>query len=634
MTSSENSSFQNKNESSEKRDTNINPFDSSSYQNGKEGSKKGSLKSYQNSEISQDIHEISEENQNNNISSGSEGLIDNDSFIEEKENNEDFYYLLYNNSLDNKENIDYIPDILEESIIPLIINNNKENKIKFGNIKYKDRETTYEKLITPSKEGQKQQFKYNKNSKDYKKINTIFSKIKDNVNKYYSKINLVKELMIIMKLKEDKNTKTINSEYFIDEKFLIIKKQYQDTDILKDDNYLEGFASFLEEIIKKNQATNNDTSTKLASSNKQKNIFISLIKIIRYSKSFAQKIWELDDDTLVSDGIIEYKIEDINQDEKNVSNNVANILTGKKVVKINFKNESISLKKKSNTNIPNIEELYPCRNLLILRRCNYLIYNKTIYYGSDIFIRLNEKKKFFILSEMDYIGGIKLNDDYIAFTSNNTLSKGENKLFFFNSKSEKFMEEFEIENYSFTLSENNSSIMRKPKHENIKLLLVACKKNNENEQNGILLINLQFNGGNIEKKYHEFYDTKYFEVYCFCPIVEIDKTNMDKKIETEYFLVGVYDSNQKQGLIKLYEVKYNDEIEKIKIEFIQDIIIEKKKGEKDSEGFKGFKGPISCIIQSPKGEILVTCYDGNVYLFSEPNFEKKTENEDKSNLES
>ena len=34
--------------------------------------------------------------------------------------------------------------------------------------------------------------------------------------------------------------------------------------------------------------------------------------------------------------------------------------------------------------------------------------------------------------------------------------------------------------------------------------------------------------------------------------------------------------------------------------------------------FKGFKGPISCIIQSSESEILVTCYDGNVYLFSEP----------------
>ena len=35
---------------------------------------------------------------------------------------------------------------------------------------------------------------------------------------------------------------------------------------------------------------------------------------------------------------------------------------------------------------------------------------------------------------------------------------------------------------------------------------------------------------------------------------------------------------------------------------------------------KGFKGPISCITQSSKdGKILVSCWDGNVYLFEKPN---------------
>ena len=434
---------------------------------------------------------------------------------------------------------------MEESIIPLIINNNKENKITFGKIKYKDRETTYEKLINPSKTEQKQQYRYNKYSKDYTKIDSIFNKIKINVNTCYSKINLVKELMIIMKLKEDKNTKTINSEYFIEEEFLIIREQYQDTDILKDDNYLEGFKSFLEEIIKRKQSTNNNTSTKRLSINGQKNIFISLIKVIKRPKKFAQKIWELDNDTLVSDGIIEYKIEDINQAGKNDTNNYDNVLTDKKASIISFKNESISLKKKFNTNIPNIEELYPCRNLLILRRCNYIIYNGKIYYDSDIFNPPNVEKKFLILSEKDHIGGIKLNDYYIAFTSNNSL-------FFFNSKSQKFLDEFEIKNYSFTLSENNCSIMRIPEHENIKLLLVACKKYSKNDKNGILLITLKFNEGDIEKKEEKFYDTGDFEVYCFCPILKIDKKEMlnpAQKINTEYFLVGGFD------ILKFYLIK-------------------------------------------------------------------------------
>ena len=142
---------------------------------------------------------------------------------------------------------------------------------------------------------------------------------------------------------------------------------------------------------------------------------------------------------------------------------------------------------------------------------------------------------------------------------------------------------------------------------------------------------MQFNSYDIKTEYQKFYDTNNFEVYCFCPLFEIEKTNMlnkVKKIETEYFLVGGFNLSKNEGIIKLYKVKYNIEIEKIEIEFIQDIIIEKKEGKKDSECFKGFKGPISCIIQSSQGKILVTCYDGNVYLFSEPIFIKKREIED------
>ena len=68
--------------------------------------------------------------------------------------------------------------------------------------------------------------------------------------------------------------------------------------------------------------------------------------------------------------------------------------------------------------------------------------------------------------------------------------------------------------------------------------------------------------------------------------------------------------------------------------------LESSKGNKDSNEldnqtnidlvcFKGFKGPISCIIQSSSGGILVTCYDGNVYLFSPPKIKSlKNENYD------
>ena len=35
-----------------------------------------------------------------------------------------------------------------------------------------------------------------------------------------------------------------------------------------------------------------------------------------------------------------------------------------------------------------------------------------------------------------------------------------------------------------------------------------------------------------------------------------------------------------------------------------------------------FKGPISCIIQSNiDGKILISCWDGNIYLLDKPNIE-------------
>ena len=145
---------------------------------------------------------------------------------------------------------------------------------------------------------------------------------------------------------------------------------------------------------------------------------------------------------------------------------------------------------------------------------------------------------------------------------------------------------------------------------------------------------MDFNKDDIIEEYHDFCDTENFEVYCFCPLLKRKNKNIFEKIESEYFLVGGYDSINKIGLIQLYRAIYNDETKKIVIKYIQDIKIEKKKGKNDYECFEQFEKSISCIIQSPQLEILVTCNDGNVYLFSEPNFEEEKEIEDKKNLES
>ena len=72
-----------------------------------------------------------------------------------------------------------------------------------------------------------------------------------------------------------------------------------------------------------------------------------------------------------------------------------------------------------------------------------------------------------------------------------------------------------------------------------------------------------------------------------------------------------------KGLIKLYEIIYNEDIEKIKLEYIQDIQIDKIK-KVHSKLFKN-SGPICCIEQSKEdGNILISCFDSNIYLFSKP----------------
>ena len=154
-----------------------------------------------------------------------------------------------------------------------------------------------------------------------------------------------------------------------------------------------------------------------------------------------------------------------------------------------------------------------------------------------------------------------------------------------------------------------------------KLLLFGFKIYKKDDRNGILLLKLKLYNHN-RKKFETFYDTKNFEVYCFCTILDIknkillDHYDKTQAIETEYFLVRGFYLDKKEGIIKLFKVIYDNEIEKIQKEYIQDIIVEKWIGKEDSECFKGFKEPISCIIQSSNGEILVTCYDDNVYLFS------------------
>ena len=81
-----------------------------------------------------------------------------------------------------------------------------------------------------------------------------------------------------------------------------------------------------------------------------------------------------------------------------------------------------------------------------------------------------------------------------------------------------------------------------------------------------------------------------------------------------FFFVSAFDDKKREGIIKLYKIIIPDKIENTKIKFLQNIEIDNK------GDFKGFEGQIKSIIQSRiTGNIIVTCANGKIYLFTQPN---------------
>ena len=220
------------------------------------------------------------------------------------------------------------------------------------------------------------------------------------------------------------------------------------------------------------------------------------------------------------------------------------------------------------------------------------------------------------IDELPIRGCIKINDNYIVLTSNSILPNGEDLLCIYDTNIKRFIKKLE---FSFAIEENGLNLMdvieeddEKDKKSNNKLLLCACKKYIESQNNGILIMDTKI--GEKQKLYYVFYDTNDFEVNCFCPL-KIKKNN--ELIITNYFLAGGLDKEKRQGMIKLYKVQYNEKgNDKINIEYLQDIIIE------DNVKFTGYDKNIICMTQSQSnGKILVSSSDGNLYLFSEPNLD-------------
>ena len=296
---------------------------------------------------------------------------------------------------------------------------------------------------------------------------------------------------------------------------------------------------------------------------------------------------------------------------------------------------------------------YPSIFFTQLSDKSYILVTKRNF---KIFKTLNQE---IINDNYVFIGGIQLGKNSAAFTSNSILQNGKDEIYFYFSEQEKISEKIIKEEYSFTNSNHSMELMPNKKGEKT-FLLCGCKKYREGQKNGILLIDLN----NYSK---QFFETENFEVYCFCSLYIIierkpkeEKEKNPKTFSTNYFLVGGFETDKRKGAIKLFKLNYKDDdnendnnknendINNDKdleiIEFVEDIIINKTtvKKYKNTEqnlnyedyNFDGFNGNISCITQSKRtGKLLITSWDGNVYLFSAPNisYYLNQDNEDKKN---
>ena len=288
-----------------------------------------------------------------------------------------------------------------------------------------------------------------------------------------------------------------------------------------------------------------------------------------------------------------------------IENNLVTKLKGEYKKNIN---DGKILNNKTSSYIPNNDFL---ENLLLnkIDPLNFYYKNKNINDLLNKFFEQESSQKY----DRSYIGGFIINDNLAFFTSNKLLSnKKDWSLLIYDQKCNQYIIKDE---YSLLLSQNNTSLINIPKslkknNEKIKLYLSACKKYSKGKKNGIILSKINLD---TKRMNSDFYDSQNFEVYCFCPIIILSEDSNLKYIETEYFLAGGFALDRKKGLIKLYKIRSKENSDDYAIEFIQDLIPQKK------GKFKGFKRPIIYIAQSKlNGQIIVNCLDEIAYLFCQP----------------
>ena len=546
----------------------------------------------------------------------------------------DFWFEDNNGNNDNKNEIWY--KILTNSTFEIeIINYKNEFSYKYNKIMYdEDKNIIYDEFI---------KIEGDNRSNNYFKLFKEFLTKLENYFKLLNNNNIKINLEIQFKGVESIDNFKVDCTYIF--KNLEGMLSFEDTNILSEySGTYVGFLYLINEIYshadllkyKNEEKIQDNLSNILDLSDKDdyKYSIIKLVKIIENpEKSNLEFIKELsngfyicgsnDHKLIIYDKLYEPKIQYIklnnldtfefpnsiceingNQKKENEIQLFVCLLTHLVLIKINLDNFTFN---KFETKIGDMNWV----QCIETKDNNYIFFgDKSLHHLCEMpskiienFDKINE----YSIKDKKYIDGIKINDNIVALSSNSIYNNGEDKLVFYNVKTKNIA--YEIKGFSFTNSLNGFSLMNINNNSSIdKILLCACRKYNNNQKNGILLVNplLKYN----EQVYYHFHETD-FEVQCFSPIIDIKNNNNiinksnNKSIATLYFLTGGFDEEKRRGVIKLFKIFLDEKDLKYKIQFISEVVID--------EEFNR----INCIIQSKEtGDILITCNeDSNVYIF-------------------
>ena len=434
------------------------------------------------------------------------------------------------------------------------------------------------------------------------------------------------------KIKMRKDDKRLFYKYFKDEKNKdVISKVFNQENI---ESFNRGMEMEPGELFNEKEICNNDLSENMDNLDKfvkcekdnstmETDIKIQNIKTIETHQQSIESIIQTNQGDYVCMGRTDLFVYDKSYEKiYEIKNN--DIYTGMQHIEKNGNEDEIELitstekefslvkidkrKKNSKNKTYKLYNLTP-KSCLPIDDNNHIVFCKEgVYHMKDLFSDKISIKKIKI-SDDNCINGINISQDLIAITSSKSIPEGNDSIKFYNPKHGKIFKE--IEGYSFINSINGLTLLKseeKNKSGNT-ILLCACKKIELSEQkNGILLINTDNIENGKEEDNVQFFETGNFEVYSFCPLLT------EEKKANKYFLIGGYDNSKQNGDIKLYEININ----KNDIKFVSNLVFEKVD---DNNVFGGFKGAIKCIIESTDRKIFVTCSEGSIYAFPQPEVE-------------